>query len=930
MICGDKIEIYEYDSLGRLARKKEPFEDDQIKVTCLAFDFLDCIIEEWIENEIGEVLKKIFYQCDVEGNRTHVIEESAAELSSKITEFNSDKKPIKIIDQNGNETHFSYNYTFLNELNQLVLQTTITDPIGRQTIKIYDAQEKVVMNEHRNFFGVLLQKQEFVCDEMKNIILIIDHEILSGQEIRRIESAFKYNKTGQVTFVTKARGLPEQQITHLKYNKFGEKKSVTKPNGIVLNFEYDALGRLSHYYSSDKSLAYKYAYNERNDIVRVDDLILKTASEFEYDLRGRLLTEQLANGVPISYEYDLLDRAICLKLPDHNSVQYHYDAVNLKEIRRYKKNELLYTHHYEIYDTAGLNLRSNTINQSKITYTYDRFKRPISVEGKTFKQNNAQYDPVGHLLKYNQQDLIGSFQVDLDYSDLDQLIGEDGHRKHTYGCNSLHHRIFKDEKKSTFNALHQLLTNGEFTQVYDRAGNLIHKEKGDTKITYDYDANDRLVKVNSESITNYIYDSFHRRIAKVTSGKTIRYIYSGQDEIGSIDESGKIVELRILGKGHGAEIGASIAIEIGDTIYSPSHDFQGNIISLEDLKGNIVESYRYTTFGETTVYDATGREVAVSIIKNPWQFSSKRLDIESGFVYFGRRYYDPENGYWVTADPAELIDGTNLYAYLHHNPVGAWDLYGLFEQTTESNQWTYYPLNEVDRRDGTYQKQFEKDFKPNEVPDDLVLKRSGKKGKSYCCGYYDAPNIRYYSVHGIDNKLATAYESAKKLSDQLDGARVHFTVNERSIVIHDVFECAMGLYLHMKTDRVKNVEKELLDLSAGVDYVYTRYHSGGAIEVRNSVKNFDRTLQQKMILEGYAPAAYINPKYAFQINQYRSERDFVPLFDIVGLYKNWNSVQVLRPHPKANFLDHPINSPTFEKHQKQNPITISNKLGVML
>ncbi len=110
----------------------------------------------------------------------------------------------------------------------------------------------------------------------------------------------------------------------------------------------------------------------------------------------------------------------------------------------------------------------------------------------------------------------------------------------------------------------------------------------------------------------------------------------------------------------------------------------------------------------------------------------------------------------------------------------------------------------------------------------------------------------------------------------------------------------------MKTDRVKNVGKALLDLSAGVDYVYTLYHSGGAIEVRNSVENFDRTLQQKKILEGYAPAAYINPKYAFQINQYRSKCDFVPLFDFVDLYKNWNSVQVPPPHPKANFLDHPL------------------------
>ena len=29
---------------------------------------------------------------------------------------------------------------------------------------------------------------------------------------------------------------------------------------------------------------------------------------------------------------------------------------------------------------------------------------------------------------------------------------------------------------------------------------------------------------------------------------------------------------------------------------------------------------------------------------NPWRFSSKRIDSETGFVYFGRRYYNPSTG----------------------------------------------------------------------------------------------------------------------------------------------------------------------------------------------------------------------------------------------------------------------------------------------
>lgn len=49
-------------------------------------------------------------------------------------------------------------------------------------------------------------------------------------------------------------------------------------------------------------------------------------------------------------------------------------------------------------------------------------------------------------------------------------------------------------------------------------------------------------------------------------------------------------------------------------------------------------------------------------LDNPWKYSSKRLDAETGLLYFGRRYYAPDIGRWITPDPAGLADGPNLYA----------------------------------------------------------------------------------------------------------------------------------------------------------------------------------------------------------------------------------------------------------------------------
>ena len=72
-------------------------------------------------------------------------------------------------------------------------------------------------------------------------------------------------------------------------------------------------------------------------------------------------------------------------------------------------------------------------------------------------------------------------------------------------------------------------------------------------------------------------------------------------------------------------------------------------------------------------------------ISQPWRFSSKRTDEESHLIYFGRRYYDPSLGRWLTQDPLGYADGPNLYAYVSNNPLTHQDLYGLAVAGSHSN-----------------------------------------------------------------------------------------------------------------------------------------------------------------------------------------------------------------------------------------------------
>ncbi len=137
-----------------------------------------------------------------------------------------------------------------------------------------------------------------------------------------------------------------------------------------------------------------------------------------------------------------------------------------------------------------------------------------------------------------------------------------------------------------------------------------------------------------------------------------------------MNKQGEIAQLRILGLGKGAEIGSAIALELDGQTYIPYHDHAGHLSALVNLTtGQLAESYTYTAFGEEI---SQGEEVP-----NPWHFSSKPFDPESGWIYL--RYYDPSTGRWTTPDPIGFADGPNLYAYVHNNPLTHFDLYGLFD-----------------------------------------------------------------------------------------------------------------------------------------------------------------------------------------------------------------------------------------------------------
>jgi RHS repeat-associated protein len=98
-------------------------------------------------------------------------------------------------------------------------------------------------------------------------------------------------------------------------------------------------------------------------------------------------------------------------------------------------------------------------------------------------------------------------------------------------------------------------------------------------------------------------------------------------------------------------------------------DGLGSVRDLTTASQAIVEQYSYDSFGNLTTPPTTG---------NPYTFTGREYDPETGLLFYRARYYDPKVGRFLQQDPKGFDGGdVNFYAYVLGNPINAVDPYGL-------------------------------------------------------------------------------------------------------------------------------------------------------------------------------------------------------------------------------------------------------------
>ena len=432
---------------------------------------------------------------------------------------------------------------------------------------------------------------------------------------------------------------------------------------------------------------------------------------YSYDTNGNKIRETYADGGYKTFDYDRKNRLIKTESYEAGEAGESIGEKTLKTVYSYDINDrLLESIDYQIdgseetavryteyqYDRRGQTTgyaelsqenepTADEIKAHQIRYHYDSDGKLTKVTYPTTKNGvhalAYEYDQNGWLTKIKGEVQSGDGST------------EKTVRSYTYDSYGKVKEIkdYRDLLNSSEQAVKKAYT-------YDSYGKV-----NETK-AYTYDAENRLSKVSvtdkdgkTAVIQQNRYNGDGQRIQKVEGSKTTNYYY--QDGVVSYTTDGENSQTSQNLIGTDGNILATQRYGSDHTDYLLYHkDIQGSSTSLVKEDGSADATYQYTDFGETTINGDNKAENEVC-------YTGGIYDQRTGLYYLNARYYNPEDGGFLTEDTyrgeTNEPDTQNLYVYCADNPINYIDSSGNKKKRVDfwniafkSNTQNYYAFNQ--------------------------------------------------------------------------------------------------------------------------------------------------------------------------------------------------------------------------------------------
>lgn len=577
--------------------------------------------------------------------------------------------------------------------------TAATDSVGRRESYIYDALDRVT--QLTDSAGGITK---FTYDANGNMTSVTDNLT------HRWTTA--YDEKNRPTSITDPLG----RVTQMVYNTKDEMVSLTTPGGRTLIYTYDARGDVATItdglggvvrftydnkgkvttLTNQRGAANTYSYDELSRLVAMRDALGRFSTS-SYDAVGNVLETIDRLGRRTTTTYDELNRPKTVTYPD-DVVTYTYDSLGrttriagvqtgsidwtydgarvLSEttsagVVRYTYNgagqvsSMTAANALPVnygYDTAG---RLQTIAQGTETFTYgyDALSRVTSLQRPNGVTTAYIYDEVNRLKRLTHTNALNQPLEDYRYTYNDD--------NQTSSITSLQpgHLLPAAKTAGQADPLNRIAQFGSVTYGFDFEGQTIEKTDPQGTATLQWDSRGRLRQITlpGGATLDYGYDALGRLATRSTNGATTQFLNDGADVVLDRNNDGStITYLQGAGIDHKLKQTSSTT----GPIYFVQ-DRLGSTSLLTDANGNVIEQLRYEPYGEQagsalTRFGYTGRE----------------RDAATGLLYYRSRWYDPQQGRFLTEDPAGLIGGLNLYGYVSQDPINSTDPFGLYELDT--------------------------------------------------------------------------------------------------------------------------------------------------------------------------------------------------------------------------------------------------------
>lgn len=494
---------------------------------------------------------------------------------------------------------------------------------------------------------------------------------------RKIKTTNAVNGVSTVSYDSHNRPVsvtdPNGAITNYTYDGFGDLIQQVSPaagtttyltdaagnitqsidaRGAVTNFTYDALDRMtSIMYPGNPAENVAYTYDESGHGFGVGRLISVTDAggslSRSFDERGDVVSETRtrANATLVTaYAYDAASRLASITYPSRWSVAYTRDSMGRVTGVTAKSpsgasQPIVSSLSYEPFGPLNGLTYGNGIAEKR---TFDQDYRLTNIASGNVENLTYSYDAANNVLGVTD-DLNSTNSQTLGYDALNRLTSASGpYNKLAYGYDPNGNRV-SETSPATSDGLSSVAA-----LTYNQAGRLSGVFNG------------------SQPLTEYTYDAFGQRFAKVGSltGTTLYQYGAGGNLLEESDGQGSAqVDYVYLG-------GRPVAtIEANGSIYFLHDDRLGTPQAATGSTQSIAWSATYQPFGQVS-----GAPVQLA---QDLRLPGQETDLETGLYHNGFRDYVPAWGSYQRSDPIGLVGGMNSYAYAGGNPLRFTDQFGL-------------------------------------------------------------------------------------------------------------------------------------------------------------------------------------------------------------------------------------------------------------